>query len=45
MSNLSIEIFTTDQIIANVKARFPELHTVEIGLILATKAFGVNHAE
>ncbi|WP_340400943.1 MBL fold metallo-hydrolase [Paenibacillus sp. FSL H8-0079] len=36
---------TTDQIIAKVKSRFPELNTVEIGLILAAKAFGVNHAE
>ncbi|WP_340015116.1 MBL fold metallo-hydrolase [Paenibacillus sp. FSL K6-1318] len=36
---------TTDQIIANMKSRFPGLDTLEIGLILAAKAVGVNHAE
>lgn len=35
---------TTEQIIANMKSRFPSLSTLEIALTLAAKAFGVNHA-
>ena len=36
---------TTEQIIANMKSRFPSLSTLEIALTLAAKAFGVNHAQ